>query len=278
MMFPYIDMVFAFVFGAAIGSFLNVCIYRLPKDLSIVRPPSACPSCSASIAWFDNIPIISWLVLGGKCRACKAPISARYCIVELLTAIVFFILYAKFGLTLVFFKFVIFFCLLIVVSCIDIDYHAIPVYLCFLGIVVGMGFACVESFLQLRGGFFDISQLAAIRAGKALIFGFGFSYLFKFFGDVLLSFYLAWRKKENIEGETEALGLGDVDFMGMVGVFMGISASVVTFFAAPIIALGYAVIAVVFKKSHLIPYLPYLSAGAVVAFFWGNAIIKLFLY
>ena len=95
-----------------------------------------------------------------------------------------------------------------------------------------------------------------------------------FFGDIGIDFYLKLRKQESIEGERESLGLGDVDFMGMVGVFLGIKAAVLVFFIAPFIALLYSIFALIFKKSHLIPYLPYLSLATVITFFWGNKILS----
>jgi len=263
------------LFGLIFGSFLNVCIYRLPKDKSIVTPPSSCPGCNNRIQWYDNIPVLSFILLMGRCRNCKAVISLRYPLVEIMTAVTFALLYLKFGLTLAFFKFVIFFVLLIVVSFIDIDYHAIPVYFCFIGIIVGMVFSIVETIKYARHMMPEISAMPVYLALKGLIFGFGFAYLFKFFGDIFLGIYMHFKKVESIEGETESLGLGDVDFLGMVGVFLGVKGAVLTFFIAPFVAIIYAVFAFIFKKSHLIPYLPYLSAGALVAFLWGDAIIRL---
>ena len=173
------------------------------------------------------------------------------------------------------FKYIFFFSLLILVSFIDIDYHAIPVYLCFIGIAAGLTISAVDTLNYLRMGFFDWKGIPFVKALWALIFGFGFSYMFKFFGDIFVGLYLALRKKESIEGETEALGLGDVDFMGMAGIFLGIKLCVLTFFLAPFFALVYAVFAIIFKKSHLLPYLPYLSLGALAAFFWGDKILRL---
>ena len=265
--------VFAFLFGACVGSFLNVCIYRLPKSLSIVRPRSFCPGCNKTIAGYDNIPLVSFLLLGGKCRRCAKPISIRYPIVELLTAILFLVLYMYFGLSWDLVKFAFFFSLLIVLSVIDIDYHAVPASLCVLGIVVGLAFTLPASVRTVETGVQDIFQIPLIAGLRRLIFGFGFAYLFKFFGDVFIDVYLNWRKKESIEGERESLGLGDVDFLGMVSVFMGAQAALLVFFMAPFFALLYSLVALFWKRSHLIPYLPYLSAATVVVFFWGKQIL-----
>jgi prepilin signal peptidase PulO-like enzyme (type II secretory pathway) len=164
-----------------------------------------------------------------------------------------------------------------VVSFIDIDYHAIPAYLCVLGIIFGLAYSLFLSFKIIRTGVFSLETIPIVKAFKGLIFGFGFGYLFKFFGDAFVDVYLNWRKKESIEGERESLGLGDVDFMGMIGVFMGIKAVVIIFLLAPFFAIAYSVIALIFKKSHLIPYLPYLSLATVVVFFWGDKILSFIL-
>ncbi len=277
-----IEKIFIFILGSCVGSFLNVCIHRLPKEKSIIRPRSFCPQCKASIKLYDNIPLLSYIFLRGKCRNCSAKISPRYFLVESLTGLMFLILYLNFGLSLFSLKFAFLFCLLIVVSFIDIDYHAIPAYLCFIGIAVGLIFSFFQSggvwnifedFLKLKDLTLPVSPFANSLIG--LLFGLGFVYLFKLFGDVFISILLYLRKKESIEGEKESLGLGDVDFMGMVGVFLGVKGVLLVFFIAPFIAVAYSISALIFKKSHLIPYLPYLSLATVIVFFWGNKILSL---
>lgn len=270
-----IEQLLVFVFGLCIGSFLNVCIFRLPKNKSIVKPASSCPKCRKLIRRFDNIPLLSYYILGGKCRNCRKKISIRYPIVELITGMIFLVLYRQLGLSLSGLQFALFFSLLIVVSFIDIDYHAIPAYLCPIGIGIGLVFALIKTFELMGTGLYSLEAMPILVAFRAMIFGFGFSYLFKFFGDVFISFYLKLRKKESIEGEKESMGLGDVDFMGMVGVFMGVKAVLLVFFMAPFLAVIYSVFALIFKRSHLIPYLPYLSLAAVITFFYGNQILRL---
>lgn len=267
-----IEKAFIFLLGSCVGSFLNVCIHRLPKDLSIIKPSSFCPKCNVPIKWFDNIPIVSYFILKGRCRNCKDKIPFRYPFVEFIIACLFLFLYIKFSISIDFFRFIFFFSLLVLVSFIDIDYHAIPVHLCFLGIIIGLLFSSYDSIRLFKAGYID--NLPIVIAFRNLIFGLGLTYLCKFFGDVLLALYLAVRKKESIEGEKEALGLGDVDFMGMVGVFLGAKLVVTTFFIAPFIALFYSVFALLFKKSHLIPYLPYLSLASLISFLWGRSILS----
>ena len=273
---------FAF-FGACIGSFLNVCIYRLPKDKSIVAPRSSCRNCKAFIKWYDNIPVLSYILLRGRCRNCQERISLRYPLVELITAILFLALYVKFGFSIDLLKYCFLFSLLILVSFIDIDYHAIPGQLCFFGIIFGLAISIWTSLKFFKSGGFDPKTLPIIRSGVGLLFGFGFTYMFKFFGDIGIDIYLNLRKKESIEGERESMGLGDVDFMGMVGVYLGISSAMLwegavavllVFFLAPFFAMVYSIFALVFKKSHLIPYLPYLSLATLAIFFWGEKILS----
>lgn len=272
-----ITKIFVFVFGSCIGSFLNVCIYRLPKEKSIITPGSSCPKCKALIQWYDNIPLLSYLFLKGCCRNCGKKIPSRYPVVELITAVSFVILYSKLGFSVELIKYLFLFSLLTVVSFIDIKYHAIPVYLCFGGIVIGLFFSLQLTLSLLKSGVYDLGEIPLFTAFKGLVFGFGFTYLFKFCGDIFIDFYLKLRKKESIEGERESLGLGDVDFMGMVGVFLGIKSVVLVFFLAPFLALAYSIFAIIFKKSHLIPYLPYLSLATVITFFWGDRILSFIL-
>jgi len=270
-------------FGACIGSFLNVCIFRLPRNQSIITPGSFCRNCKTPIKWHDNIPMFSYIFLKGRCRNCKERISIRYPFVELITAVLFLALYLKFGFSIELVKYCFLFSLLIMVSFIDIDYHAIPAHLCFLGIVFGLAISVFSSLELLKTGGFEPKTLPIVRSGIGLLFGFGFTYMFKFFGDIGIDIYLKLRKKESIEGETESLGLGDVDFMGMVGVYLGVPSALVwgpvvsvllVFFLAPFFAMVYSVIALIFKKSHLIPYLPYLSLATLAVFFWGEEILK----
>ncbi|MBP7088579.1 MAG: prepilin peptidase [Candidatus Omnitrophica bacterium] len=280
------EIIILFIFGICLGSFLNVCIYRLPQDKSIIWPASYCPKCNTSIKWYDNIPLLSYLFLNGKCRSCHQKISFRYFLVELFSGLLFIVFYLKLGLTLNFLTYIFLFCLLIVVSFIDIDYHAIPAYLCPIGIIGGLFFSLLKSkpyeilfdiarLLEASNlRFFKLPDAPFLNSIIGLLFGLGFTYLFKLFGDVFITILLYLRKKDSIEGERESLGLGDVDFMGMVGVFLGVKAVILVFFIAPFLSLIYSISALIFKKTHLIPYLPYLSLATLVTFFWGDKILN----
>lgn len=265
-----IESVGVFILGLCLGSFLNVCIARLPENKSIIKPRSFCPECKKSIKWYDNLPVLSYLFLGGKCRLCQKKISIVYPVVELITASLFLFLYSRFGLSLNLANYSILFFLLIVVSFIDIKYHAIPAYLCVLGIIIALVISFFPSLEMLKAG--DVPSLGVLPiagAVKGALFGLGFAYFFKLFGDLFIGLYLSIRKKESIEGEKESLGLGDVDFMGMVGAFLGWQAAILIFFLAPFVALTYTIFALIFKRSHLIPYLPYLSIATFIVFVWG---------
>jgi len=282
------EKIIIFIFGSCVGSFLNVCIYRLPQGKSIVKPRSFCPKCNISLKWYDNIPVLSYFILRGKCRSCSAKISLRYPFVEFITGLLFLVLYLNFSFSLVFAKFIFLFCLLVVISFIDIDYYAIPGYICVIGIIGGLVFSFLESG-GLIAIFMNLSKIIGplgirifgwdsfspfLNSVIGLLFGLGFVYLFKLFADILIGFYLKLSKKESIEGEKESLGLGDVDFMGMVGAFLGIKAVIFIFFLAPFFGFAYVIYAFIFKKSHLIPYLPYLSLATIVVSLWGDKILN----
>src|SRR5215213_3933640 len=135
-----------FMLGTIIGSFLNVCIGRIPNGESVVSPPSHCPKCKASIAFYDNLPLVSYLWLRGKCRACHHPISARYFIVELLTGLIALALYSQFGLSYTFFVSFVFAAALIVISFIDLDVRIVPDVISLPGILIGLIFSVVGYF------------------------------------------------------------------------------------------------------------------------------------
>ncbi len=145
--------VFAFIFGAVVGSFLNVCIFRIPAKISIIKPFSQCPHCHHPIRFYDNIPLISYIVLMGKCRDCGSKISWRYPLVELITAVISLLLFLQFGLTMQFLIFFIFTAVLIVIAFIDLDHQIIPDVLTLPGIPVFFLLAIIVIKIPLAGGF-----------------------------------------------------------------------------------------------------------------------------
>src|SRR5437867_13265790 len=160
---------FAAVVGAVIGSFLNVCIYRLPRGLSVVRPPSACPRCDRPLSWFENIPIISYVLLRGRCRTCSAPISPRYPAVELITAVLFAAAWWYFGPSLLLASRLLFGCALIVLFAIDLEHHLLPNVITVPGIAAGfvLSFFTEPGWLASRSEERRVGKACGLRPGPA---------------------------------------------------------------------------------------------------------------
>lgn len=246
--------VFAFLFGTVVGSFLNVCIYRLPKEESIVAPRSRCPACQSPVRALDNIPLISFALLRGRCRACGASIAWRYPLVETLTGILFALTVVRFGVTLQTALLLTFLAGLIVISFIDLDHQIIPNVITLPGIPLGI----LTGFLFRDPPLLD--RLIGALAGA------GFLYLVLFYGGVLYG--------------QEAMGEGDLNLIAMVGAFLGWKAVIVTILVGCLVgsAVGLSLIALrrLGRRQH-IPFGPFLSLGAVVAMFWGDRLIAWYL-
>lgn len=246
--------IFAFVFGAVVGSFLNVCIYRLPEDRSIVSPPSSCPGCGNRIRWYDNIPIVSWLVLRGKCRACKAPISWRYPLVEALNGLLTLLLFIKYGPSLPFLALFIFCSSLVVITFIDLDHQIIPDSISLPGIAVGFLFSF---FLPWSGW---LNSLLGILLGG---------------GSLLL---VAWGY-EKLTGK-EGMGGGDIKLLAMMGAFLGWRSIPFIIFASSLVGsvLGIGAMIVTKRDGKLaIPFGPFLALGAILYIFYGRLLINWYL-
>ena len=261
----YILLFFSFWLGACIASFLNVVIWRVPRGESIVSPPSHCPKCNAAIKWYQNIPILSWLALRGKCANCRAPISPRYILIELLGGVLFLAAFWKFGrdgelafaalnTTVVW----IWIALMIVGSMIDFDHKLLPDFVTVGGMVLGL----------LAGGI-DSCQLQSIapaaRSVVGLVFGFGLLWLVRFFGSKAF--------------KREAMGLGDVFLMGAVGALFGPVAVLVTLILSSVFGsvVGVGMIALSktkFGKFVEIPYGPYICLGCLAWMFYGPELVN----
>lgn len=293
----------AFVFGLTFGSFLNVCIYRMPRGLSVVAPRSSCPQCHAPISWFDNIPVLSWLILRGHCRHCRMRISPRYMVIELLTGILFLLCYAKLGLTLVAFKCAVFGFLLLGLIFSDAETKLLPDKLTLPGFVLGLLFSLFvpvnDLATQLVPGIIslpvssDVSwhllsfadALLGAAVGASFIYGAG-------------AIYLRWR---GVEG----MGFGDVKLMAMIGAFLGLRLTVFTLFAATLAGslFGMATMLLVWMKRtrrrlrrhheslaqarrrawqsaslvfryYQMPFGVFLGSMALLAFFCGNDFVR----
>jgi leader peptidase (prepilin peptidase)/N-methyltransferase len=263
------NKILAFVFGSIVGSFLNVCIYRMPLGKSVVWPHSHCPNCEKKIPWYDNIPFVSYLFLRGRCRFCKERISLRYLIVELLTALAFLTLYNHYGLKYEFFIYAIFVSSLIIASFVDIKHRIIPDEISIGGTIVGFLLIAIKGF-NLEPFSFSVKPMLDSFLG--IIMGGGIIYLTGFLFDLV---YFKLLKRPPIQGETESMGGGDVKLLAMIGAFLGWQAALLTFFIAPFFGMIIGITNLIVKKEHLIPYGPFLSLAALVSLFWADKIIRL---
>ena len=261
-----------FGLGLVVGSFLNVCIHRIPEGISIVWPASKCAYCSKRIVWYDNIPVLSYLFLRGKCRHCQRKISAQYPIVEFLTGIVFLLLFRSVlmvssGTTCVYVFFIVFCCLLIVGSFVDLRLHIIPNEITYTGLILApiASILCV-GLHDLSGSlrfFVDSGNQWAASLLASLIGIFvsgGLIFLCGVFGK------LVFRK--------DAMGFGDVKLMGVIGGFLGWKLAVATFFLAPFFGLLFGLPRLISKKGNVIPYGPFLSLAAFVCLLFKDFSIK----
>ena len=247
--------VVSIIFGAMVGSFLNVCIHRLPKEESIVRPGSHCPKCKTPIRFYDNIPLLSYLLLGGKCRHCKAPISIQYPIVEAITALSSFFLFITFGVSLSFFYYFSFVAALIAITVIDLYHQIIPDVISLPGIVIGLLGSLVIPQIT-----FWSSLIGVISGGGSLF---------------LVATVYQWLFKR------EGMGGGDVKLLAMIGAFLGWKAVILTIFLSSFIGsiIGITVMLIKGKDfKYAIPFGPFLALGAVISLFWGENLISWYLY
>ena len=266
-----IDKLIVFIFGSIVGSFLNVCIHRMPKSESVVWPRSHCPKCNKRIPGYDNIPFLSFILLKGRCRFCKEKISWRYPLVELLTAILMVALFSRFGLTYSFFLYMVMLWGLIIATFVDIDHRIIPDEVSVGGMIIGFIMVSIKGFTLSH---FSFTFHPMIRSALGIIIGGGTIYLTGILFDLI---YFKLLKRPPINGETESMGGGDVKLLAMIGAFMGWKLALLTFFLAPYLGIALGVMNLLTKKDHTIPYGPFISIGALIALFWGNRIIQLIL-
>ncbi len=244
----------AFVLGAAIGSFLNVCIYRIPLEQSVVRPRSHCPHCGHMIAWYDNVPLLSYLLLRARCRHCGQPISVRYFLVESLTAVIFLLVWWEYGFdprTPLYWLAV---SGLILGTFVDFDHMILPDRVTIGGAVLGFLFSALVP--ELHG---EVSRLDALReAAIGWAVGFGLLWLVGAVGKLAL--------------KKEAMGFGDVKLLGAMGAWCGWKAVLFIVVVSSVIGSLVGIALIVLKKHEWqsrIPYGPYLALAAVLWILWG---------
>ncbi len=243
---PWTVSVAAGAFGLMIGSFLNVCTLRWPQDESVVFPGSHCPSCGADIRWYDNVPVLSYVFLRGRCRACKERISLQYPLVELATGLVWAGVFTYGGLSGEAFRGAVFLTILFGISLSDARFYIIPDQFSLGGLVLGG----VLSFLP--GGMAPLQALLGAVLGFALLRG--------------VAVAGKWMFKK------DAMGGGDIKMMAMVGAFLGMPGVLLTIFLGAL--LGSVIFGPIsFKTGKLVPFGIFLAAGAAVTYGWGDAII-----
>ncbi|MGB5107601.1 MAG: prepilin peptidase [Candidatus Zixiibacteriota bacterium] len=248
--------IYAFGMGAFIGSFLNVLIHRLPRKENFVTGRSHCPKCSEMIRWYDNIPLVSFIILRAKCRLCAESISWRYPIVELVTAVFFLTAYKLYGVSFHSLIAAVFFSMLLVVTFIDFEYYIIPDRITYPGMVLGMALSWVNPLVT------PLDALIGLLAGGIAL------YLLAMLGDFVF--------------KKESLGGGDIKLAAMLGAFLGWKNIIFIFFGAAVFGLIYAVMQMAVSRKQgagrMIPFGPFLSLAALVALFFGEVLIDFYVH
>ncbi|MFB0566138.1 MAG: A24 family peptidase [Candidatus Aminicenantaceae bacterium] len=242
------------LFGLAWGSFLNVVIYRLPRRMSLIRPSSFCPRCNIKIKFYDNIPLISFFILRGKCRNCQEKIPVSYLLVELVTPLCFLLLYSHYSLSILFFVSCLFTSALIVLSFIDFCHQILPDEITLPGLALALIYALFRSDINLTQ-----ALVGAVTGAGFLLFVYGA--------------YYALRKKEG-------LGMGDVTMMLMIGAYLGFLRTFFTLILASLAGALVGVVIIAFKKKDLqysLPFGTFLAPAAFVSLLWGERIINAYL-
>lgn len=265
----------AFIVGAAVGSFLNVCVARWPRDLSVMRPRSRCPRCGHQLSWFENIPLVSWLALRARCRCCDEPISVQYPIVEVIVALGWMMSFNHFGLTLTALRVAMFGTILLGIALTDLQHYLIPDGFTVFGLFWVLAMSIVGFFIGEQGPFvgpYDALIGACAGAGLVAIVG--------WLGEVAL--------------KREAMGMGDVTLMAFAGAALGPSRAIVTVFAGALLG-AVTFLAVVYPVARvrqsayreqtelalggasfvtpLVPFGVFLAPAALLTLLWGDAVL-----
>lgn len=265
-------LILSFIVGSMVGSFLNVCVYRLPRNESIVKPRSRCPKCGNSIAWYDNIPVISWLVLGAHCRHCHEVISWQYPLVEAITGALFAGVFWRFGFCIASPVYMLLAAGLVLVTFIDLTHWIIPNEVTIPGVFIGLGCALAGMFYPATG-FVETDILSALIG---MVIG----------GAVLYSLdkitVLLLRKP--------GMGFGDVKLLAMLGAFLGWKNVILVIVVASLVGSAVGIVMVLIHrgkadenrpsdlpKGHYLPFGPYLCIAGLVALFFGNDLINAYL-
>lgn len=254
-MINFLTVSIIFIFGMCIGSFLNVCIYRLPASKSIANPPrSICPNCNSHIRFYDNIPVLSYIWLKGRCRNCDAPISFRYPMVEVMSGIVAVALLFKFGLSLESLVYFVFISSLLVITFIDLDHKIIPDVISLPGIPIGLVASFALPTITLKA-----SALGLLIGGGSL-------------------WFVAWAY--NLIAHRDGMGGGDIKLLAMIGTIIGWKGVIFTIFASSVMGSCVGITMMLIKGKNMkfaIPFGPFLSIGAIAYVFFGAQFIAWYL-
>lgn len=262
---------FAFLFGLLIGSFLNVCIFRLPRDMSVVTPRSLCPQCEKTISWYDNIPILSFVLLRGKCRECGAAIPWRYPVVELLTGIAFGIAVGTFGTTLIALKYCLLSAICITLIFSDLEERILPDEFTLGGAIVGLVLAW---FVPMQGGlaFFFIRNSARPQIVSLVEAVLG---ILVCSGSLWLVGYLFEKLRDK-----EGLGFGDVKMIAMIGAFLGLQGALLTLIISSILGsvMGLLYIMTTGKNAstYELPFGTFLGAACLAVAVFGETVLRFY--
>jgi len=252
MLFWYI---YTFIIGITMGSFFNVCIYRIPGGESIVSPPSHCYNCNTRLRGVDLIPVFSYLFLGGKCRYCGTKISFRYPAIELLTGILYLLVFSVYGFEMQSLYYIFLVSLLIIISFIDLDHFIIPDKLLIIGAVFGLALNILGYGIPFLDGIYG----ALVSVGFLLFI-------------LLIEFII---KKESMGG-------GDIKLIGMLGIFLGLKYTILTIIIAIYIGAIYGIIVILYNRfknrnyNSMIPFGPFISLGAIISLLYGSNIIDFY--
>ena len=250
----FLMQLYVFIMGIVLGSFFNVCIYRIPNKQSIVNPPSYCYNCNNRLKPLDLVPILSWTLLRGKCRYCGQKISPRYALVELLTGILFVLVYKAYGYSTITLYYLLLVSLLVVITFIDLNHYIIPDELIIFGLIGASIFNILGQGISIKD-----SLLGGLICG----------------GGMLALIYLI-----ELLIKKEAMGGGDIKLFGMVGLFLGIKLGMITILLSVYVGAIYGVGSIIYSKmkqkeyNSIIPYGPFISVGALISILYGTNIIN----
>jgi leader peptidase (prepilin peptidase)/N-methyltransferase len=253
-MYYGIEIVLIFILGLIVGSFSNVCIYRIPRNESIAYPASHCPKCHSNISPKDNIPLLSYILLKGRCRNCKSKISIQYPIVELLTGLIYLIIYLIYDLSIQTLIYIILASALIIISFIDLNEQIVPDVISLPGIVLGF----IISFFVPYISFVNSALGILAGGGIILIIGLAGSVIFK----------------------KEAMGGGDVKLAAMIGAFLGWRYSIISLFLGFFLGAIVGIILILSKiksREDVVPFGPFIVLGSLITLLWGEKILSWYL-